>query len=73
MLQGTVRDAAGRLGGVPLPDSMPDLSNLPRPVEVHGIEVFAGPATVPPQYSSVNAGSGDNGSNSCGLIAIWTK
>jgi hypothetical protein len=40
---------------------------LPRPNEIHGIEVFAGPASIPPQY-------GGTGSNKwCGLIAVWTK
>jgi hypothetical protein len=44
-----------------------DLRNLPKPNEVHGIEVFAGPASIPPQY-------GGTGTDKwCGLIAIWTK
>ncbi len=45
-----------------------DLRNLPRPEEIHGIEVFAGPATLPPEY----AGIGDP-TKFCGLIAIWTR
>ncbi len=63
------------LDGVLLPDIMPDLSTvLPVPSEVHGIEVFAGLATIPPQYnSSVSDGQGGARTNSCGLIAIWTK
>jgi hypothetical protein len=44
-----------------------DLANLPAPGEIHGIEVFAGPASIPPQYNG--AGNG----KMCGLIAIWTK
>lgn len=44
-----------------------DLRLLPKPSEIHGIEVFAGPAQIPPQY-------GGEGKNKwCGLIAIWTK
>jgi len=58
-------------------DLAPDLSNLPPPSEVHGIEVFAGPATMPPQYNSVNGGGGSplaaDATNICGLIAVWTK
>jgi hypothetical protein len=63
------------LDGVTLPDQMPDLSTvLPVPSEVHGIEVFAGLATIPPQYNSaVSDGQGGARPNSCGLIAIWTK
>jgi hypothetical protein len=44
-----------------------DLRLLPKPEEIHGIEVFAGPASIPLQY-------GGSGSNKwCGLIAIWTR
>ena len=42
-----------------------DLRDLPAPSEIHGIEVFAGPSSIPLQY----AGYG----KWCGLIAIWTK
>jgi hypothetical protein len=45
----------------------PNLSYLPPPSSIHGIEVFAGPASIPLQYS----GAGD--AKWCGLIAIWTK
>jgi hypothetical protein len=45
-----------------------DLRQLPRPDEIHGIEVFAGPASIPLQYG----GEGD-GSTWCGLIAVWTR
>jgi hypothetical protein len=62
------------IDGVALPDSMPDLGRLPTPSQIHGIEVFGGPATIPPQYNSTIGGSqGDNGTNTCGLIAVWTK
>ena len=44
-----------------------DLRDLPRPDEIHGIEVFAGPASVPLQLASQVKG------NWCGLIAIWTR
>jgi hypothetical protein len=63
------------LDGVLLPDPMPDLSSLlPPPSEVHGIEVFAGLATIPTQYSgTVTDGQGGTGALTCGLIAVWTK
>jgi len=44
-----------------------NLANLPPPEAIHGIEVFAGPASIPVQY-------GGSGSNKwCGLIAVWTR
>ncbi|MEP6622451.1 MAG: TonB-dependent receptor [bacterium] len=61
------------IDGLARPDAMPDLNDLPRPSEIHGIEIFAGPAMIPPQYNSTLGGSGDSGNNICGLIAIWTK
>ena len=48
-------------------DPKVNLRNLPAPSEIHGIEVFAGPATVPPEFGGVGSGKW------CGLIAIWTK
>ncbi len=49
-----------------------NLADLPRPDEIHGIEVFAGAARIPVQYNSL--GGGEHGtSRMCGLIAIWTK
>jgi hypothetical protein len=45
-----------------------DLRQLPKPEEIHGIEVFAGPATIPLQYGGI----GDP-TKWCGLIAIWTR
>lgn len=61
--------------GVLLQDPMPDLGQLlPKPGDVHGIEVFAGLATIPPQYAGpVIDGDGNQRSKSCGLIAVWTK
>jgi hypothetical protein len=44
-----------------------NLSNLPAPQSIHGIEVFAGGASIPPQYSGAGAGKW------CGLIAVWTR
>jgi hypothetical protein len=50
------------------PDQMSyDLRKLPRPEEIHGVEVFAGAATIPLQYGGVGEGK------MCGLIAIWTR
>jgi hypothetical protein len=63
------------IDGVVLHDPMPDLSQvLPQPGDVHGIEIFAGLATIPPQYAGpVDDGNGNLKSKSCGLIAVWTK
>jgi len=44
-----------------------DLRLLPKPDEIHGIELFAGPASIPLQYL------GSGGDKWCGLIAIWTR
>jgi hypothetical protein len=44
-----------------------NLASLPAPDMIHGIEVFAGPASIPVQYG----GSGAN--KWCGLIAVWTR
>jgi hypothetical protein len=44
-----------------------NLNALPAPSMIHGIEVFAGPASIPLRYT----GAGDG--KWCGLIAIWTK
>jgi carboxypeptidase family protein/TonB-dependent receptor-like protein len=44
-----------------------DMGSLPPPDQIHGIEVFAGPASIPPQY---NGAANDK---MCGLIAIWTR
>ena len=44
-----------------------DLKLLPAPSDVHGIEVFGGPSSIPLKFG----GTGNN--KWCGLIAIWTK
>jgi iron complex outermembrane receptor protein len=49
------------------PDLAFDLRRLPAPDEIHGIEIFAGPGSIPPQYN----GAGND--KRCGLVAIWTK
>ncbi len=38
-----------------LGDSAVDLAQLPRPDEIHGIEVFAGAATTPLKYGGMSA------------------
>jgi len=53
--------------GVLWPESMPNLNQLPPPDQIHGIEVFAGPASIPPQYGGTGTGKW------CGLIAVWTR
>ncbi len=42
-----------------------NLADLPRPVEIAGIEVYSGPATIPPMYAALSGG--------CGVILLWTK
>jgi hypothetical protein len=63
------------IDNVMLPDAQPDLSIvLPNPHEVHGIEVFAGLASIPVQYNQrVTDPQGNGRSNTCGLIVVWTK
>lgn len=53
--------------GVVWQDDPPNLANLPSPDAIHGIEVFAGPASIPLQYG----GTGKD--KWCGLIAVWTR
>ena len=52
------------LDQVPLPSPF-NLDLLPPPKDLAGIEVYAGSATIPPQYNGFNRG--------CGVILIWTK
>ena len=52
------------LDQVPLPTPF-NLDLLPSPRDLAGIEVYAGSATIPPQYSGFNRG--------CGVILVWTK
>jgi hypothetical protein len=42
-----------------------DLSELPSPKEIMGIEVYSGNATIPVQFARWNTG--------CGLILVWTR
>jgi hypothetical protein len=44
-----------------------NLNELPKPNEIHGIEVFDGPASIPLQYG----GAGKD--KWCGMIMIWTR
>ncbi|WP_337171988.1 carboxypeptidase regulatory-like domain-containing protein [Gemmatimonas aurantiaca] len=48
---------------------MPGLSNIDQivPKDVHGIEVYYGPARMPPELGGLRT------DNWCGLIAIWTR
>lgn len=52
------------LDQVPLPTPF-NLDLLPSPKEIAGIEVYAGAATIPPQFSGYNRG--------CGVILVWTR
>ena len=52
------------LDNIPLPTPF-NLDLLPPPKDLGGIEVYAGPSTVPPQYSGPD--------RSCGVILVWTK
>jgi hypothetical protein len=42
-----------------------NLDLLPTPKSLAGIEVYAGSATIPPQFNGMNHG--------CGVILVWTK
>jgi hypothetical protein len=56
------------IDGVMLQDPMPDLNVvLPRPQDIHGIEVWAGPSSIPPKYGGTGSGKW------CGMIAVWTR
>jgi hypothetical protein len=37
------------------------------PVHIHGIEVYSGPATIPPEFGGMRTDS------FCGLVMIWTR
>jgi hypothetical protein len=37
------------------------------PSDIYGIEIYAGPADIPPKFSGADADS------YCGLIVIWTQ
>lgn len=59
------------LDGVPVsgrqrnPRAAYEAANLLLPFDVEGIEVYAGPATIPPEFGG--------SSGACGVIAIWTR
>ena len=56
------------IDGVLLPDVPVNLRDRMPPVsEIHGIEVFAGPASIPSEYV------GDQRNMFCGLIVVWTR
>lgn len=52
------------LDQIPLPTPF-NLDLLPSPKELAGIEVYAGSATIPAQFSGFNRG--------CGVILVWTR
>jgi hypothetical protein len=52
------------LDGIILPRYF-NLDLLPPPKQIAGIEVYAGAATVPPQFSGVD--------RRCGVVAVWTR
>lgn len=49
---------------VPMPPRFP-LELLPTPREIAGIEVYDGPATVPPQFNGLD--------RRCGMVLVWTR
>jgi hypothetical protein len=52
------------LDQVPLPTPF-NLDLLPPPKELAGIEIYSGPATIPPQFAGTNT--------SCGVVLVWTR
>lgn len=52
------------LDGIILPRYF-DLDLLPPPKQIAGIEVYAGAATIPPQFGGVD--------RRCGVVAVWTR
>ncbi len=46
-----------------------DMSHLPPPDQIGGMELFAGPAEIPAKYGGSTAGIDKR----CGLLAIWTR
>jgi hypothetical protein len=53
------------------------ITDLPRPSELQGIEVYSGPATIPLQYKPIGDGAGPgsnySGGGSCGVVLLWTR
>lgn len=59
-----------------LPEGRPNLAMLLPPTEIYGIEVFQGPATIPPEFTSQGASNSPDEPRSrtwCGIISIWTR
>jgi len=52
------------LDGIILPRYF-NLDLLPPPKQISGIEVYAGAATIPPQFGGVD--------RRCGVVAVWTR
>lgn len=52
------------LDQIPMPTPF-NLDLLPPPRDIAGIEVYAGPSSIPPQFAGMNRG--------CGVILVWTK
>ncbi len=52
------------LDGIILPRNF-NLDLLPPPKQIAGIEVYSGPATIPPEFSGPD--------RRCGLLAVWTR
>ena len=67
MVDGVLMSETESVGNGDSKTAYPNLANLPPPDQIRGIEVFAGPASIPVQYS----GAGNN--KWCGLIAVWTR
>ncbi len=56
------------IDGVLIPEAPVNLAHRMPPVsEIHGIEVFGGPATIPSEFA------GDQRNMVCGLIVVWTR
>lgn len=52
------------LDGIILPRAF-NLELLPPPKQIAGIEVYTGPASIPPQFGGVD--------RRCGVVAVWTR
>jgi len=52
------------LDGIILPRNF-NLELLPPPKQIAGIEVYTGPASIPPQFGGVD--------RRCGVVAVWTR
>lgn len=52
------------LDGIILPRNF-NLDLLPPPKQIAGIEVYSGPATIPPEFSGPD--------RRCGVLAVWTR